>query len=204
MRFTFCNKKKRDFTLCPKKKWDLLLKEKYTFENLKYAKDDVIQNKKYVRVKVRSMWKSKVVKKRKVGKYATLHSATQNLLGPASDAEEYEKKGKESFIIQMFHCWIQPGGKKCFCLWSSGDRGRISMKPGRAPICICSSLKATWGNTTYISISFHTGPLKIVFSEIGELPKWWQGWAYNDNSIILGWSSELTLFIDGPQYGIYI
>ena len=74
-------------------------------ENLKYAKDDVVQNKKYVRVKGRSMGGSKVVKKkRKVGKYATLHSATQNLLGPASDAEEYEKKGKESFIIQMIHC----------------------------------------------------------------------------------------------------
>ena len=48
-----------------------------------------------------------VKKKRKVGKYATLHSATQNLLGPASDAEEYEKKGKESFIIQMIHCIVE-------------------------------------------------------------------------------------------------
>ena len=77
------------------------------FENLKYTKDDVIQNKKYVSLTVcksQKYVKVKSGKKGKVGKYATLHSATQNLLGPASDAEEYEKKRKESFIIHMIHC----------------------------------------------------------------------------------------------------
>ena len=76
-----------------------------------------MQNSKFVKIysmqkamlfKIKKSKSQKYVKvksgKKKVGKYATLHSATQNLLGPASDAEEYEKKGKESFIIQMIHC----------------------------------------------------------------------------------------------------